>query len=68
MAKLGIKQKERISEMAGNVAVAWFAAAVIAPFFAQKQAVNLFASLFGLISAIIFFSIALHFAEIKTKK
>lgn len=58
-------QLERISEISGNIAVAWFTAGVISPLIVHPQ--NLLASLItsaiSLALAGIFFFISLDFAE-----
>ncbi len=63
MQKLTVKQKDRVSEILGNIAVAWFTAGVITPLMVRSTnpidvAINLLVSL-SMFGAFFYFSVKL---------
>ncbi|OGC15986.1 hypothetical protein A3J90_05925 [candidate division WOR-1 bacterium RIFOXYC2_FULL_37_10] len=65
MKKFSNKQLDRISEIAGNIAVAWFSAGVISPLFIHSQSLLNFIFTFGMsiIMAISSFTVSLVLLE-----
>jgi hypothetical protein len=65
MSKLSVGQLGRASEIAGNVAVAWFSAGAISPLLARPSSLGEFVFTFfvAIFMAGVFFIVSLKFVE-----
>jgi len=62
--KFSSKQYQRISEIFGNLSVAWFSAGTITPLFSNSKLSDFLAKItISLIFSLIFFIISLYFAK-----
>lgn len=65
MQKLSTRQKNRVSEIFGNISVAWFSAGAISPVINHPKNIAVFLIQFvvSLIWSMIFFKFSLDFAK-----